>query len=145
VPRQPFADFLFTSFAALEQELPAIYAEMCRILSPRVVAIAVDDEHIRVRFDAATVRLLAGSGPAVIEVQTTRAEILALVDAEATLVGSVVGDRLLLKGTATDLLAFHDGLLTYLHGAVRAPSFPQLLRRFRWASPLEPYQVQEQA
>ena len=43
-------------------------------------------------------------------------------------------DAILLRGTTEDLAAFHDGLVTYVSGAVRCLSFPLVLDRFRYAS-----------
>jgi hypothetical protein len=72
----------------------------------------------------------AGGAPA-IDVRTTRATVLALIDAELSLVDAVLADHLSLRGALPDLLAFHEGLTTYVHGAVRAPSFPALLAAYR--------------
>ncbi len=63
--------------------------------------------------------------------ETTRAVILDLVDARAGLVEAILDDRLGLRGALPELARFHDGLMLYLHGAMRAPSFPGLLRRYR--------------
>jgi hypothetical protein len=127
-----FGDFLFASFEALAREQPAIHSRLCAQLAPRGVAIAVDDETVAVRFDRhAVARGRSTGGTAAIDVRTTRATVLALVDAELSLVDAVLADRLWLRGALPDLLAFHEGLTTYVHGAVRAPSFPALLAAYR--------------
>ena len=136
-PELSFAHFLGRSLDALAEELPAIYAEMCRTLAPRAVRIALDGEVVTVACTPERATLLDVHGaldsldaPAV-DVRTSRAAIVALIDARSTLVESVVADRVELRGKLDDLVAFHDGLVVYLHGAVRAPSFPALLLLFR--------------
>jgi hypothetical protein len=54
-----------------------------------------------------------------------------LIDARLTLLDAVLSDALAMTGAPDDLLAFHDGLIAYVHGAVRAPSFPALLSAYR--------------
>jgi hypothetical protein len=131
VPDRGFAAFLDASFAALRRELPDLHGELCAALAPREVALAVDRELVALRFERSHARLLPEPRRPAVEVHTSRAAILALVDAEETLLEAVLGDRLSLRGSPADLLTFHDGLMLYLHGAVRAPSFPGLLRAFR--------------
>jgi hypothetical protein len=58
-------------------------------------------------------------------------DIIALLDGEATLLGSALADRLRLRGRAEDLVVFHDALMVYLGAAVRAPGFVGLRARFR--------------
>jgi len=125
-----FAPFLHRSFAALRVEVPDIYAETCRRMAPRSVRIETDGEAVHMSFEKSAVRFDADSG-ATIDVRTSRDAILALVAGEITLAQAVLDDALWLRGEADDLLAFHDGLMAYLHGAIRAPSFPALLRDYR--------------
>ncbi len=130
-PEGSFASFLDRSLDALERELPAIYRAMCVTLAPREVSIAVGGEVVSVLCSADEARLIATPVQPAVEVRTSREAIVDLVDARSTLVASVLGDRVELRGKLDDLVAFHDGLHIYLHGAVRAPSFPDLLRQFR--------------
>lgn len=126
-----FADFLDASFDALRRELPEVYAALCRHFGSRQVGIRVADEEVGVRFEPQAVHVGGRLPDPAIEVETSKADILALVDAARTLVDSVLADALVLRGSPDDLLVFHDGLMIYLHGAVRAPSFPPLLRAYR--------------
>jgi hypothetical protein len=131
MPEPAFAAFLWESFAVLRRELPETYRRLCSHLSPREVAIQVGDESVVVRFEPRGAQRLAVPVRPQIEVHTTRAAILSLIDARSTLVESILGDELLLRGTADELLRFHDALMIYVHGAIRAPSFPHLLRAYR--------------
>lgn len=130
-PEGSFAFFLGRSLDALARELPAIYLTMCATLAPREVSIRVDGELVSVLCGADQARLLAVPEQPAVEVVTSRAAIVDLIDARSTLVESVLADRVRLRGKLDDLVAFHDGLIVYLHGAVRGPSFPDLLRQFR--------------
>ncbi len=130
-----FADFLAQSFGALQRELPAVYAQLCRQLCPREVGIVVDGETVAACFQRDDVRLSRHRVNPAVEMRTSRGAILAVIDGESTLLDSILDDRLCLRGGPEDVLAFHEALLTYVHGAVRAPSFPGLLADFRTASP----------
>jgi hypothetical protein len=133
-PEPRFGRFLERSFALLRAARPDIYAECCRRLAPRRVRLRVDGRVLHLRFSAAEA-VFGDDAPrdtrVAIDVDTTTAAILQVIDAEASLLDAVLDGRLELRGGVDDLLAFHDGLMTYVHGAVRAPSFPRLLRDFR--------------
>ena len=133
MPETTFAEFLAESFDLLRREVPQAHAEVCRRLAPRGVRLHVGAEDVAVRFERSGTRFPAAPGAASVDVETNRETILALIDAETTLVDAVLDGSLVLRGAGDDLLAFHDGLVAYVHGAVRAPSFPGLLRRFRRA------------
>jgi hypothetical protein len=132
-PDATFADFLGRSLSLLRREIPWVYARMCGELEPREVLIWVDDLATSVLCEAAEVRILDAPQAPDVELRTTSAEILDLIDAERTLVEAILAGRITLRGRVDDLIAFHDGLVTYLHGAVRSPSFPPLLASFRRA------------
>lgn len=133
MPESTFTAFLATAFATLERELPWAYVGVARRLAPRAVRLEVDGELVGLRFSSGAVAFEPDVVDPAITVRTDRAAILAVIDAEASLLSAVLDERLHLQGTPDDLLAFHDGLVLWVHGAVRAPSFPALLRRFRAA------------
>jgi hypothetical protein len=126
-----FRTFLARSFDALRREVPEAYARMCRRLDSRRVDLRVDGEHVAVVFARDEARIVADGRPGEVEVRTSRTAVLRVIDARDTLVSAVLADRLVLRGAPRDVLAFHDGLMAYVHGAVRARSFPGLLRQFR--------------
>lgn len=129
-----FRDFLADSFTILRREMPPAYAALCRCLAGHEVTLVVDGESVPVQFESEQALLLSAPVAPIIDVRTTSAAILDLVEACCTLDEAVMADRLLLRGSPRDLLLFHDGLMAYFHGALRAPSFPRLLQSFRSAS-----------
>jgi len=131
VPDGHFTEFLCRSFETLEGEMPHIYTELCGRLAGRKVSLQVEKERVGLLFGAGRVRMYPGGLTAEIALNTSCETILALVDAELTLLEALLRGDIHLLGGPADVAAFHDGLMLYLHGAVRAPSFPALLRRFR--------------
>lgn len=127
-----FRDILEESLDRLRQEVPVAYLTLCSRLAPLEVRLRVDGDDVGLRFREDGVILDTPQRPAV-EVTTSRESILALADGRHTLLSAVLADHLFLVGRLDDLLAVHDGLQAYLHGAVRAPSFPALLGRYRAA------------
>lgn len=127
-------DFLMASFALLQHERLDIYHEFCRRLAPRLVAVNVGDESATLTFSRRRVDRVPALRQPDIEALTDVGTVLDVIDARATLMEAILNDRLFLRGSTEDLLAFHDGLMAYVHGAVRAPSFPWLLAEFRAAA-----------
>ena len=126
-----FRTFLARSFDALRREVPEAYSRMCRRLASRAVALRVDEERVAVVFARDEARIVADGRECAVEVRTSRTAVLRVIDARDTLMSAVLADRLVLRGAPRDVLAFHDALMAYVHGAVRARSFPDLLRQFR--------------
>ncbi len=104
---------------------------MCRQLAPREVIIRVDGETVALAFRDADAAIVEHAHAPQVEICTTRDTVLSVIDGDASLTEAVFDNRLILRGRLDDLVAFHDALLTYVHGAVRAPSFPHLLHRYR--------------
>lgn len=130
-PDARFARFVGESLAALRAETPDAYAAMCGALAPRTLRLAVDGEVVTLRFATGAVVVGAAEDPAAVALQTSRETILAVIDAEHSLVSAALAGVLDLTGTPTDVAAFHDAFMLYLEGGVRAPSFPRLLGAFR--------------
>lgn len=129
--RIPFRGWVDRGLRALQAELPWAYARMASALGAREVAITVDGEAAVVESDGVTVRLRDEPRAPSVTLRTSRREIVALAEAERSLVDSVLLGETVLRGRVEDLSAFHDGLLEFLRGAVRSPSFPALMDAFR--------------
>jgi hypothetical protein len=129
--RIPFRGWVDRGLRTLERELPWAYDRMAAALGAREVALTVDDEAATVESDGKTVWLRDEPRAPSVTLRTTRREIVALAEAERSLVSSVLLGETVLRGRVEDLAAFHDGLLEFLRGAVRSPSFPGLMDAFR--------------
>ncbi len=130
-----FRSFLKRSLRLLWEQHPPSYQQMALALAGKRVLIEIDHEAIALRFADGTVYTEDPHGHFDVEARTSKAVILGLVDGQHTLMSTVLEDLFFLRGAMPELLAFHEGLTFYLQGAVRAPSFPGLLRRFRALEP----------
>lgn len=131
VPERSFAGFLARSLSALRRDLPWIHARLCACLAPRELRLEVDGEGLGLRCGGDEIRLVEPPGAPAALARTDRVTILDLVGARLSLLDALLEERLVIKGAIGDVIAFHDGLLIYLHGAVRDPAFPALLRELR--------------
>lgn len=125
-----FTHFLARSLVLLEDELPGIYAEVARRVGEREVLCRVDDDAIVIVGDRRRLRLRREAKDPAVSVLTTKRVIADVALARITLEDALWEDRIVLRGSLGDLVAFHDALLAYLGGAVRCPSFPDLLDEY---------------
>ena len=128
------AGFIDASLTTLRNEFPTAYFLMCALLSPREVRLSIDGEEVTLNFSPDGAYLLAQPHHPTVELRTSRQTILDVIDARMTLYESVLANDILLQGSPNDLAICHEGLLIYVRGAVRSPSFPFLLERFRQTS-----------
>ncbi|HEY7371844.1 MAG TPA: hypothetical protein VIF57_06665 [Polyangia bacterium] len=127
-----FARLLQESIAILARESPAHLAATRNALGQTIVRISVAGE--------APARLVPGrghdwvqaaEGPAAVEARLDIATLFEVLDGALTVEQAVRGDRLAISGGVDDLLRGHDALGAWLHGALRCPSFTELLQRMR--------------
>jgi hypothetical protein len=123
--------FIRESLRTLQEELPEAYYLMCARLAGKEVLLRVSDEPVSLAFKMSGVQVLNFQSNPDVRLETSRAVILKVLDAEQTLEESVLNGDILLMGYTRDLSAFHEGLILYVGGAVRSPGFPFLLDRFR--------------
>lgn len=133
MPRPDFAVFLAASLEALAREAPGAHRRMCAALDGDAVLFTVDGADVSVTCVGGDARIARGVAGAGVRVRTSTQDILALIDGEVSLAGVIEDERLWLQGPLDALGRFHDGLQSYLDGAVRAPAFPVLLERLRAA------------
>jgi hypothetical protein len=125
------ARFVEESLATLRHECPTAYVQLCTLLKPREVLMLIDSETITLTFDHMRVHILPQLRRPTLSLQTTRQTILDVVDDRLRINEAVLVDAILLQGDVDDLALFYEGLLTYVRGAIRCPTFPALLERFR--------------
>lgn len=126
----PFADALRTSLALLRRECPTAWRRMCARLGRRALTIRVDGVAVDVAGHHVHVEVGAPAQP-IVEVETSRAAIVALADGRDDLLDALLAERVVIRGGVADVHALYEGLVDYVRGAIRSPSFPQLLARFR--------------
>ncbi|WP_437335482.1 hypothetical protein WME98_25045 [Sorangium sp. So ce296] len=132
------ARLLAESFAALAAELPEAHARVSARLAGRAVAIRVDGERFVVEADGGAPQVRAAGADeeaAAVRVATSRRAILDVLDARRSLAEAVLADEVEVVGALERLVEAREALLAYVHGAVRCPSFPALLERFRRLAP----------
>ncbi|MDI1476488.1 hypothetical protein [Polyangium sp. y55x31] len=130
-PEASFAAFLAESFAALRRDLPWIFERLCERLAHREIRIEVDGEALGLRCEPHDIHFVEAPPSPDVLLRTDRRTILDLVDAQRTLLEALLEERLVVLARVEDVIALHDAVQTYLHGAVRDRAFPALLRRFR--------------
>lgn len=126
------SSLLRRSIDHLATEVPKNHGRLVAELGALVVELDVDGEVFSVRAAGHGLEVVDGAAPgAVVRVATSRAGICSVLDAEVSLGEAVQDGRVDVHGGLDDLLRAHDALIAYGHAAVRAPSLPGLLDRFR--------------
>lgn len=129
---EPFSVFLRRSLDAVRAEVPMAWRELSHQLDDVPILLRVDGDPTRLWFTRGELRW--DEGTPVVEVRVGREGILAMIDG-LPLADAVLDGHLDLRGAPHHLATFHDALLAWLHGAVRSPSHPALLRAYRSSSP----------
>lgn len=133
-----FVWFLERSLALLRRERPDLHSALVRAGRSLAIRLSVDDESACVRFEPTDVSVRMGAAAGDVVVTSSSQAVLAAVDGTASLARLVHDGRLDVRGRLDDVLTFHDALTVYLHGAVRAPGFTELLRSFRGSRSSDP-------
>ncbi len=126
-----FVRLLGESLALLDAHVPHAVSAMRRQLGSMAVVIAVDDQVASVSMHRHPPVLRGDRGSAPVDVHLPRTVFDDLLDGRLSTLDALRLDRLWMRGELTDLVAFHGALQSYVHGAVRCPGFPALLRRWR--------------
>jgi hypothetical protein len=134
-----FAPFLRRVLATLRVEVPASYDAIGGALGSRRLHLEVDDESLALCVEDGAIVVLPAARDREIaaRVRTTRASLLRLLAGELDLVEAILDGDLFLCGRDEDLAAFHETLLAFLHGAIRALTTGVLYREYR-DGPMEP-------
>jgi len=125
------AQFIAQSLDVLHREHPEAYLDLCQRMAPRQVLIYIDGEAVRLAFTAHDASLPSFLQYPGVTLRTSRLTLLDVIDGQLSLERAVFEEAIELQGHVTDLSAFYEGLSIYVRGAVRCPSFPFLLERYR--------------
>jgi hypothetical protein len=138
-----FARFIVSSLETLSNEFSTAYQLLCTQLASRSVLLVIDSETVALAFDHSGAYLVSELHSPMVQLHASRRTLLDVIDARLTLYEAVLADSIMLEGSIDDLAVFHDGLVTYIQGAIRCPSFPALLDQFRYASTSFPHSDDE--
>ena len=133
--------FVEQSLRALAREAPAFYVRLCATLAGRRLLVGGDGEPFALCFRSEIVMTVPPDGSEDVYLAVSRRTMLALVDGEVTLEDALRQDCLAVRGRLTHVADLFDGLLIYLRGGIRCPSFPPLLSEFRRSTPASNYEV----
>ncbi|WP_233612312.1 sterol-binding-like protein [Corallococcus sp. AB045] len=122
---------LARSFALLAREQPQAHGRFLMPLAGLAVALKIDAEHFTAAFTSTQAHLRAVDGQESITVGTSRRTILEVLDDRRTLTEAVLSNAVEVVGSLEVLLRAHEGLIRYVHGAVRCAGFASLLHQLR--------------
>jgi len=134
------AGLLDESLSVLQREQPASYARLCEKLASLRIEIRIDGECLIAAFEPGGHRVAgestaAQTAAAGARFRASRDAVLDVLDGRINLAEAVMTGRLEAYAPLAHLLELHDALLLYVNAAVRCPSFPALLDRFRAGDP----------
>lgn len=128
---ESFFELLEASIVVLRAEMPPAYTALRAALGGRTIGLEADGERRRISFDASGMTSTHDREPARLEIALDRSTVLELIDARLALPEAVLEDRLRLRGSWREIDRFDEAFRAYVRGAVRCPSLPALLSRFR--------------
>lgn len=131
-PDAAFASFVRRALDAIRAEVPWAHERLERAIGAWTTLLVVDGEPAMVHAGSRG-GIVVAAEPSASDVvcTTTSRTIVDLIGGRATLLEAIESDRLSLVGGIDALLAWHDMLELFLHGAVRARIFGDLLSEFQ--------------
>ena len=121
------------ALALVAEEAPDHFAALRRDLGERAAVIQVGDAsplRLCVVGEAPWVGTATGAEPdAAIRLALSESELSRLLRGQTSIEDAILHETLSARGALADLLAFFDGLVSWLHGALRSPSLPKLHQR----------------
>jgi hypothetical protein len=132
LPDARFGDLVWRAVDTIRTEVPWVHDAMSRAIGSWTALVVVDGEPATIgAASAGSISVEAHARASDVTCTTTSEAILGLIDGLETALDAIKGDRVALVGSADALLAWHDVLDLFLHGAVRARGFEALLDAFR--------------
>lgn len=125
-----FSVFLADSLAVLGREAPLAYATVYEKLGGRAVAIEVDGDALAVAPRWGRLERAPLPQRVVARASSSHGSLVRLLRGDVDLTRAILDGEVTLLGGLEDLAAFYDALIAYFMGAVRCPSFPELIDRF---------------
>ena len=117
----------------LETECPPAFRALCERLDGARIRLRVDGKALSPAFGPEGFALVPPCESPEVDLASDRQTILEVLAGDLRLEDAVWDERLALFGSLDALARFHDGFASCVNGAVRCPSFPRLLERYRRA------------
>lgn len=130
---EPVSSLLRRSVDHLADEVPESYLLTLNALGPLVVALDIDGECFALTGGRRLVVADGEPGRVDVRIGTSRATIVAVLDAETGLQSAIDVGMVTVHGSLNDVVRVHDTLRAYVHAAVRAPVQTELLDALRAA------------
>src|SRR5262245_55238459 len=131
---EPFATFLAAALAAVERDAPSCAEAMAAAIGPVTIALVVDGEPVvgRAERQVTLERPSAQPAPAhPVDVATTGAALLALLDGRDELHPAIVANRVRVRAAPRDAERLFDALRYFVEGCARSSAAPALLAALR--------------
>jgi hypothetical protein len=126
-----FRAFLQESLTEIRRTEPDVDLALRDRLGPLSARLTTEGSSFVIVREGAGWRFSADARRADIEVVFDDQIITDLANGALTLNAAISGERLCLSGTVDAIANFHDALLIYLEGLIRARGTPELLERYR--------------
>jgi hypothetical protein len=129
--QRDFRAFLQESLTEIQRTEPDVDLALQERLGPLSARLTTGGSSFVLLREGAEWRVFADARRADIEVVFDDQIILDLAAGALTLNDAISGERLWLSGPVDAIANFHDALLIYLEGLIRARETPKLLERYR--------------
>jgi hypothetical protein len=131
MPQADFFWFLAKSMDALKNESLPSYLRLSKVLEGLRASISAGVKKRLVYFDNGQFFVTSDAEGPNLEIVFRDNAVIDLIDGKYSLEQAVLAEAIFVKGSVATLEKFHSALNLYLNGALRAPSFPRLLSRYR--------------
>jgi hypothetical protein len=129
--QRSFRAFLQESLTEIQLTEPDVDLALQEKLGPLSARLTTEGSSFVIAREGTEWRVFADARRADIEVVFDDQIIMDLAAGVLTLNDAICGERLCLSGPVDAIANFHDALLIYLEGLIRARGTPELLERYR--------------
>ncbi len=125
-----FADYLAASLDVMARQVPTAYSRLCAALEHRPIHFRSDGSEFGIESSDTALSLCSPPSSSVLEVTLSKDIVVDLLNGKSSLYEAVRDERLLLKGSVSDLSFFFHALQIYVRGAIRSPGMAPLLSTY---------------
>jgi hypothetical protein len=126
-----FRAFLQESLSELERTEPDVDRALREALGSLRARLTTEGASLVISSDVTGWRISEDMPATDVDVAFDDQIIIDLIEGELTLNDAISRERLRISGSVDKVANFHDALLVYLEGLIRARGTPEILRRYR--------------